>query len=71
MATQREELHGKTSLNIPDLSLGTERWSQRPMATGIVELRKRIPEFGADAMTKILEQAPREKKRGNYVEKKL
>ena len=70
MATQREELHGKTSLNILDLSRGTERWSQRLMPTSLAEMRKQIPEFGTDGMTKILEQAPKEKRRENCVEKK-
>lgn len=71
MATQREELHGDTSLNILDLSLGTERWSQRLIPISFAEMRRQIPEFGADGMTKILEHAPKEKRRENYIEKKL
>ena len=40
-----------------------ERQSQRWMPTSLGDPRKQIPEFGTDGVTKILEQAPREKRK--------
>lgn len=68
MVSEREESHDKSSPIIPDLCLGTGRWSH---SSGLTELTRMIIKIEADGVARILEQAPRGKRTGNCLVKEL